>query len=472
MPHAPFDRRYIWVACAMALGAGFSIAGHLSFILGLSFSPGPGFTSFVQTHGHVQLVGWAGLMIIGISMHVMPRLAGVPLAHPQWRSRILWLLTWGLGLRVIGHSLVAYVPPAPGLEIVLGAVVLSGLLELLGIGHYLELMRRTLARAPGEQLRPALQSILPYMRSMMVGWGLYAGFNLALLTAMAWQRQVAVPALWNDVAVRCFVGLVLLPVAFAFSVRFLPLYLRTPAPSGPVHRVAYVYLLGWWLEVVGLIPPVQGLMPQGSEMVMQAGRMLKGAGMLWLIWRLGVLARGHLAWLGPAAPRRPRASSRAEASDQAFGAFDKLIVSAYVWLAVAAGGEWLSGAMWWISGSVGIRHDVIRHLYLMGFVTLLILGVGVRMLPGLMQARRVAHPGLVRVTLWLGNAAVVGRVALVGLGPMWPGLPLWAVQGARVAFAWSGILALAAVFCTALNWWRTANMASHEAMSTPASTPE
>ena len=134
MPQGSFDRRYVWAACIMALGAGFAIGGHLTFILGFSFRPGPGFTSFVQTHGHVQLVGWAGLLIMGISMHVMPRMAGVPLAQPQWRSWILWLVVWGLGLRIVGQSLVAYLPLSPGSVIVLGALVLSGLLELIGIG--------------------------------------------------------------------------------------------------------------------------------------------------------------------------------------------------------------------------------------------------------------------------------------------------------------------------------------------------
>lgn len=473
MPQASFDRRYIWAACIMALGAGFAIAGHLAFILGLSFRPGPGFTSFVQTHGHVQLVGWAGLFIMGISLHVMPRLAGVPLAHPKWRGWILWLVTWGLGLRIVGHSLVAYMPHSPGLEIVLGAVVLSGLLELIGIGLYIGLMRRTMGGISGGQPRPALRSIRPYMQSMMVGWVLYAALNLALLTGMAWQRQVAVNALWDDIAVRCFVGLVLLPVAFAFSVRFLPLYLRLAAPTWPVHRVAYVYLLGWCLEVIALIPPLQALMPHGSEALMQTGRMVKGAGILWFVWRLGVLTRGPLAWLGPASSRRPRTLRQGNESGQAFGAFEALIVSAYIWLAVAAGCELMSSLMGWVGNGVSISHDAIRHLYLMGFVTLLILGVGVRMLPGLMHARRVASPGLVGVTLWLGNAAVVGRVVLVGLpGPIWQAMPPWAVQGARVAFAWSGILGLAAVFCLTLNLWRTAKMASLEAAPASAPTPE
>jgi uncharacterized protein involved in response to NO len=469
MPQASFDCRYVWAACIMALSAGFALGAHLTFILGFSFRPGPGFTSFVQTHGHVQLVGWAGLLIMGISMHVMPRMAGVPLAHPQWRGWILWLMVWGLGLRIVGHSLVAYLPPSSGLTIVFGALVLSGLLELSGIGLYVALMRRTVAGIAGDAPRPAVQSIRPYMQSMMVGWVLYAGFNLVLLTAMAWQRQVAIDALWNDVAVRCFVGLVLLPVAFAFCVRFLPLYLRLNAPTWPVHRLASIYLCGWCLEVMALIPPVQAMLPPGSEMAMHIGRLIKAIGILAFIWRLGVLTRGYLAWLGPASSRQPRPSRQARAPGHIFGAFEALIVSAYLWLAVAAGCDLMSALLGMAGSGVSIGRDALRHLYLMGFVTLLILGVGVRMLPGLMQVRRIASPGLVLATLWLGNAAVVGRVVLMGLpGALWQAWPPWTVQVARVAFAWSGILGLAAVLCLTLNLWRTAKTASLEVTTAPA----
>jgi hypothetical protein len=402
---------------------------------------------------------------MGISMHVMPRMAGVPLAHPSWRGWILWLMTGGLVLRIVGHSLVAYVQQATRLDVILGMIVLSGLLELMGIGLYLGLMGRTIGVVPGSPQRPALRAIRPFMQSMMLGWALYASLNLILLAAMAWQRQVAVHTLWNDIAIRCFVGLVLLPVAFAFSVRFLPLYLRLAPPTWPVHRVAYVYLLGWCLEVVTLILSVQSWMPHGGVRLMQAGQTVKGIGMLWFIWRLGVLTCGRFAWLGPTSSRRTRTLRQSNEANREFGAFGALIVSAYIWLAVAAVGELLGNA-------VGIRHDVLRHLYLMGFVTLLILGVAVRMLPGLMRARRVAHPGLVGATLWFGNAAVIGRVLLLGLpGSVWQGLPPWAVQGARIAFAWSGMLALVAVLCLTLNLGRTARMVSREAVPARASAP-
>jgi hypothetical protein len=78
MEHAAFHRGFIWVALGMALLVGFSIGAHLTAVLGLGFVPGRGFVSFIQTHGHVQLVGWAGLFIMGISLHVLP------VAHDGW----------------------------------------------------------------------------------------------------------------------------------------------------------------------------------------------------------------------------------------------------------------------------------------------------------------------------------------------------------------------------------------------------
>ena len=358
MPHASFDRRYVWAACIMALGSGFAIAGHMSFILGFSFAPGPGYVSFVQTHGHVQLIGWAGLLIIGISLHVMPRMAGAPLAHPQWRSWILWLLAGGLALRAAGHPLVAYMPAGPGLAIVLWAVALSGALELLGIGLYIALMRRTIAGAPGQPERPALQPIRPYIQSMLLGWPLYAIFNLVLVTVMAWRGQMAVDAWWNDIAIRCFVGFVLLPVAFAFSVRFLPLYLRLTAPTWPVRRVAYVYLLGASLHIVALA--------LSQPALMQAGRLVEAASILGFVWRLGIFTRGYLAWLGPASSRRPsqdRTSRQGDQAHHAFGAFEALIVSAYIWLTLAAAGELLSnlGAWTGVSANPDCAAALVSH---------------------------------------------------------------------------------------------------------------
>jgi heme/copper-type cytochrome/quinol oxidase subunit 1 len=99
-------------------------------------------------------------------------------------------------------------------------------------------------------------------------------------------------------------------------------------------------------------------------------------------------------------------------------------------------------------------------MYLMGFISQLICGMAVRMLPGFMHKRRVAHPGLVDATFWLGNVSAVFRVVLFLL-PAWlvnllPDL----VVGGRIAFALSGILGLGAVLALAANLWMTSHMES------------
>ena len=103
--HVEFQIRYVWAAPAMAIFAGFAIGAHLTFVIGYDFQLGAGFISLIQVHGHDQLVGWVGLFVIGISLHFIPRLAGVPIIYPKWTRWILWPITSVLILRSVGHSI-------------------------------------------------------------------------------------------------------------------------------------------------------------------------------------------------------------------------------------------------------------------------------------------------------------------------------------------------------------------------------
>ncbi|MFQ5675049.1 MAG: hypothetical protein ACE5G1_04060, partial [bacterium] len=103
--HPEFHINFIWTALAIALFFGFSIGTHLAFVIGFDFALGDGFVSYIQTHGHLQLVGWAGLFVMGISLHFLPRLMGVAVRSPYLIKWILRLMASGLLLRSIGHSI-------------------------------------------------------------------------------------------------------------------------------------------------------------------------------------------------------------------------------------------------------------------------------------------------------------------------------------------------------------------------------
>ena len=153
MKHAEFHISYIWVALATALGAGFAMGAYMAMAMGYGWPLARAFSSLAQTHGHLQLVGWAGLFIMGVSLYFVPRLTGVPLARPHWCRGILGQLATGLFLRSAGQTALLYLKaPAFGLWLLAS----SGLLEWCGVLLYVALLLGTMpGLAPGSE-RPAL----------------------------------------------------------------------------------------------------------------------------------------------------------------------------------------------------------------------------------------------------------------------------------------------------------------------------
>jgi hypothetical protein len=187
---------------------------------------------------------------------------------------------------------------------------------------------------------------------------------------------------------------------------------------------------------------------------------LKSVIILWLVWALDLLTRRKTPWtaqraLHPGSDRRPTRPGLPDYGE--FGRFEWLIYAAYVWLVVAACGELTSGITGLLGRPSWVEPSIIRHLYLLGFITHLILGMTVRMLPGFMKKRRIASLRLVETTFWLGNAAMVCRVLVflipLELGQLWPSL----MTLARWALGLSGLLGWAGVACLAVNLWMTAH---------------
>jgi uncharacterized protein involved in response to NO len=459
LPQAKFHLGFIWLALGIALFGGFAIGAHLAAVIGLNFSLGKGFYSFIQIHGHLQLVGWAGLFIIGISLHFIPRLAGIPLAQPHWIPRIQFLMATGLILRALFHSILPYVTTPAVFQILSLAVAMSGWLELAGIASYIFLVRRSLraVRQTGKE-RPALQAVKPYFAMMFSGWLIYAGLNAVLLVDMATIGAVTVNQPWDDFAINLFIGLVLLPVAFAFSVRMFPLYLRLPAPDWPARQIGLAYLIFFLLQIIPTVPAVLRAAPETAFLVSAAGQCGKSAIIFYFVWKLDVLLRRRAPWtvnrvFEPGPERTPTRDGLPDYGE--FGRFERLLYAAYLWLLCSAGLELLTGLAVLSNWDLEISTDAIRHVYLVGFITLLILGMAVRMIPGFIQ-KQLASARLVDFTFWLGNLAVIGRVLPLLVPAFFFEKISFAVSMSQAFFALSGMLGLAAICCLAVNLRRTA----------------
>ncbi len=452
---------FIWAALTIAIFIGFAIGAHLSFVIGFEFQLGNGFYPFIQAHGHAQLMGWTGLFIIGISLHFIPRLAGAPIAQPRRLSFILWLIAGGIFIRSIAQSLLPYITKSIAFTPLLWLAAFSGIMEMLGVMLYLITLLDTIKRGGNLVKRPALISVKPFFSMMFTGWLIYTIINAVTLFSMAFQRLVFIDQAWNEFAVNIFISLILLPVAFAFSIRTFPLYLRLPAPNWQVRIAAFVYLVFLCIQLAPTIPPIAQKFSEISLRLSSNGSMLKGCFILWFVWKLDVLTRWRQPWTvnriaEPELDRRPTRPGLPDYGE--FGSFERLLYSAYAWLVLAAIFEIISGASVIFGFSLSQSNDAPRHMVFLGFISLLILGMAVRMIPGFLGKKKIASAKLVGATFWLGNAAVICRVLPIilpdALFEMMPAL----TQISQSAFALSGILGMAAVGCLAMNLKKTAKL--------------
>jgi len=160
------------------------------------------------------------------------------------------------------------------------------------------------------------------------------------------------------------------------------------------------------------------------------GQLILALGLALFVGAVGIFARRRPL------PRQPTRLVADPAHWHALTAYLWLVgaVGLLVWEAVAALGTALTPP----------PVDAEIHTLGAGFITLLILGVGIRLLPGFAR-RPLRHEALVWLTLGLANAAVLLRIAPLLLAPLLPPQPLTA------ALAISGIAGVAAVALFALN---------------------
>ncbi len=454
--HSPFHFGFVLASLAVALTVGFGYAAVLAVLIGFQWSMGPWWVAMLQAHGHAQLLGWIGLFIIGVSLYFLPRLAGTPLRHPRLPAWILSLLATGIFLRAASQPLLAAGPGEPihtGLRWSLG---FSALLETAGVFCYLFLLVGTLRSAAPD--RPALRSVRIFLAIAVAGWGFYSLLSGALAFQAGFGDNPLLHIAWNRFGIELFTGFVILPTAMAFSVRTFPLYLRLPAVRWPVARYGQVYLLALILIHAPVLAQLTGTSFASSVAHLSPiGKVLRGGILLLFIWKLDILFRWYPPWtvhrIGEPGPdRRPTRPGLPDYGE--FGRFELLLYAAYVFLALAALVELLDGVLVLFRRTSPFDPDALRHLHLAGFITLLLLGMAPRMVPGFLHKRKVAFPGLVVATFVIATAAALCRIAPLLLAEILHRVP-GGLTVSMIAFGISGVLGWLAAVVLAYNLLKT-----------------
>jgi uncharacterized protein involved in response to NO len=425
-PSLPF----IWWAIALALTAGFGQGALLFLHLAAGQPMGLWWIAASQAHGHVQLFGWGGMFALGVGLNFLPRLRGCPGPPPAAVHAAAGLMGDGLALRALCQPTVAATEPGGALRILAGSgLALSGLLELAGAGLAAGALVAAARKGPPLVSRSGLVAVMPFALSFFVTLLLALVLNAVSLVTEVLATGL-VPAATDRLIVQLGLGGMLVSISAAVSARTFPLYLRLRVPPRrQLYGAFSLYLAGFLLRatsVVGVPPPLRALTGLGA--------VLLGLGFLGLVLVLDVpLRRTKRTLAGPA-----------RAADGESQATAWLIVPAYAWLGVAGLLLLLEGLATWTSAR-SPPPDAERHALGVGLVTLLILGMAIRLLPGF-AGRKLHSVRLVWACVWLANSAAYLRVVPLFLPP---------VQWSVTLLGLSGLLGLVAVVCLAWNLWQT-----------------
>ncbi|MCC6179622.1 MAG: NnrS family protein [Chloroflexi bacterium] len=425
IPSLPF----IWWAIGLALTAGFGLGMALFFVLASGQQAAIWWLAAVQAHGHIQLFGWGAMFALGVGLYFLPRLRGCPSPDPGSVRAAAWLLGGGLTLRAISQPTFAALAPSGMRTVVGGALGISGLLELAGAALAVGALLAASRKGPPLASRAGLVAVLPFALAFFVCLLLALAIDAASLLTEA-QATGLVPGPTDWTVVHLGLTGMLVSIAVAISARTFPLYLRLRVPpQRELFSVFAIYVVGFLLHATYALA-----LPAALQLLPALGSVLEGLALLGLVATLDVPLRQS---------RRTPAGQEGPPLGE-YRAAEWLIVPGYAWLGIAGLLLVLEGLSWWgIVPSPPL--DASRHALGVGLVTLLILGMAARLLPGF-SGRKLYSVKLVWATVWLGNAAAILRVAPLFLPSSRLSMTLLGI---------SGLLGLAAVACLGWNLRQT-----------------
>ncbi len=408
---------YLFASLALAVFGGFTLAVSLPIEAALGGFD-VGWVSHAQVHGHLQVVGFAGLFVAGMAMKLAPRFGSrSTVALPGLVTPALVLLVAGVLFRALGQPLADH----PRFDALLIAGVASELAGAL-----------CLAAAVLATLRASMRIGDPsalLLGGAMVWFAVQAAFGAWWLAQLAGEGGTILESTRNSALVNMqFFGLILGAV-LGVGMRSFPTFFGmrpTPRPMGLAVFVLLNAGLAFWVAGAAWD------MPERLEAV---GRLGVGAAIILAVLNFGLTARKH---------RLAAASS----------GYIWALRPVMLWLALTGALLAIGGGQSLASGSRASTEDIdaIRHIFAVGVVTLAIVAMAQLILPEFASERLVRKPSPWRGAIFgvVLSLAAIFRGVLPYLGDTVgvEGELRWWLMGA------GGTLGLAASIGFAILFWR------------------
>ncbi|MBL7014458.1 MAG: hypothetical protein ISR83_08555 [Candidatus Marinimicrobia bacterium] len=412
LSYPSFPSKMLHLAIIIAGLAGFTLGAHIAFLVGFDYSLGKGYHAYIQSHGHIQLIGWVGLFIMSVSLYFMPRLGHFKIEITKRVKYISFFITIGILLKYIFHSALPYYTHVSWTSTITFLTLLSSVCIFIGILIYLSIVLQ-IANGMKNQLKDPTKDIRLLFIIMILGWILYGSAHFILSAILHINSQTILLPNWNLFMVDIFIYWIILPICFGVGLRAIPLFMRLPSIQWNTLYFSKIYfavvLIYFGLKLgYQFIDNGQLLLPYLNIL-----GFIKNMTILWFVYQLDVIIKLKVPWTDTQKEEwiPHKKESRKHYPDYGeFGHFEWLIKSAFIWLVFAALLDAYLNIALLLHIPTELSKDGIRHAILLGFTTPLIMGMGVRMVPGMTGALRLKNPGTVLWIAVLVNGAAISRV--------------------------------------------------------------
>ena len=413
-PHAahaaPVEPPYQWfllgsLAIAIFGGIAFATAAVIAGVRELDW--GARSAALTQAHGQLQLIGFGGLFIIGMTLRILPRVSARPL-------RGGWLV-WPTLLLVAGAMVLRALAQLDDSQNALRDATLAGsaALFLLGAAAFTTLVLGTTLRRNAEATEIFFTIGAVFLAASAV-------LNAAIAIEMVRDSRVLADA--GKQAPLVFMEEYGFTLAFLAGVatRALPPFSGRPRGERSSRAVAAGLALGVALFAGAALAIEYGDRSETLARIAAAGLIVSAVSFAGIVWLTGVL--------------HPRANRIAQASRTQFW----FVRTAMAWLLAGSVLMAWYGLRAFADGRLPDQFaiDALRHTFALGVLTMMILGMALLIVPEF-AARRMHHA---HDTPWIwamlvaANAAVVLRI--------WPSLEGvdWLESTRYSPMAWAGVL--------------------------------
>jgi hypothetical protein len=435
---APY-RTFIAASLALGIGGGFLLALLLPLAAALEWDWGTRWQALAQVHGQLQLLGFAGLFVMGMSLRLMPRFSGRMFPLPRLVPALVPLIAGSLVLRAVAQ-------PASDSLLRDAALLASALLLVVGAVAYATIICGTLVHRDSKAEATGYFFVLGALAYV-------AGAAINLLQVIDMTRDGLAFAPLGRQPAMVFAqqfGFIML-ISGGVVTRAVPTLTGRPRADLGGRITACALAAGVSTFVAARLYGSEKSITPASMRLEDAGLILMACGWLSVVWLSGAL--------------RPSADRVAAASHVQF----QLVRSALGWLA-------FSGllTLWYASRAFldaaaldAYQLDAIRHALTVGVLTMLIMGMAMLIVPEF-AGRRLQHPneGWIAVAILVAlNASAMLRVwpALEGIG--WIASTRWWPMTAAGGLAEGAVVVFALMFAQSYIEQRQPRWASPEMLS-------